>query len=189
MRRAASGKDWARLSVGVGEGEEAELGLGRVFEAKAGRLQGSRKVRAAEVRGVVEREHPGQGSCPQVKVEGRRLGRIPEQTDGHSRGSPPVGVRVEAPTARGRNKQNERRGPRDTGGTLAGKKRQLSTIEDNGQADVSLCVGCCCSSRLVELVRLLIRWSQVRLLHGPPVKSEACVGFSSALVDFQWNGA
>ena len=112
--RAASGKDWARLSVG--EGEEAELGLGRVFEAKAGRLQGSRKVRAAEVRGVVEREHPGQGSCPQVKVEGRRLGRIPEQTDGHSRGSPPVGVRVEAPTARGRNKQNEGAAP----GTLAG---------------------------------------------------------------------
>jgi len=115
VRRAASGKDWARLSVGVGEGEEAELGLGRVFEAKAGRLQGSRKVRAAEVRGVVEREHPGQGSCPQVKVEGRRLGRIPEQTDGYSRGSPPAGGQRGSPRAGGTSKTSG-----EAPGTLAG---------------------------------------------------------------------
>jgi hypothetical protein len=99
VRRAASGKDWARLSVGVGEGEEAELDLGRVFEAKAGRLQGSRKApRAAGVRGVVEREHPGRGSRARKrrwKADG--LAESLSRQTGTAGAAPQLGVSGEAP--------------------------------------------------------------------------------------------
>jgi hypothetical protein len=36
--------------------------------------------------------------------------------------------------------------PRDTGGTLASKKRQLSTTDDSEPVSPSLCVDCCCLS-------------------------------------------
>jgi hypothetical protein len=53
LRRSASGKDWCRLSVGVGEGDAVTWVSVSFFEEKAGRLQGSRKApRAAGVRGV-----------------------------------------------------------------------------------------------------------------------------------------
>jgi len=48
VRRAASGKDWARLSVGIGEDDE--ITWVAVFEEKARALAGSTK--GAEVSGI-----------------------------------------------------------------------------------------------------------------------------------------
>ncbi len=62
--------------------------------------------------------------------------------------------------------------PWRTLGALDRKKGQLSTIASNRPEGLSLCIFDCCLLCYVGWQRLLIHWSKVRILHGPPIKSK-----------------